>query len=592
VSLSPGQYVVVVQDLNAFEARYGTGINVAGVYSGRFNNAGERIEFVDAVGDTIQNFRYEDGWREITDGQDYSLTIINPNHGDVNSWSEKDSWRASVYVGGSPGADDSGILPDPDAIVINEVMSHSHGNLTDWVELYNTTGSAIDIGGWFLSDSDSNLTKYEFEAGTTIGSGEYLVVYEDVNFGDTNDPGCHSVFAFSENGEKVCLSSWADGNGNVTGYRAVEDFGASESDVSFGRYYKTSTNNYNFVAMDHNTPGAANAYPKVGPIVINEIMYHPDWIYRNPYGNEEFEFIELYNISDAAVTLYDYDEEAAWKFTDGIEYTFPDDPPVTIPAGGSMLVVRNPDAFTLRNPDIPSYKILGPYDGKLSNGGEKVELSMPGDENEFAELCYIRVDRVGYSDGSHPEDCPGGIDQWPTGPDGSDNSLTRIDANLYGNDPNNWISSVATPESTVSLLLINEFMADNASTIQDDHGEYDDWIEMCNLSSRTIYLGGKYLTDDLGSPTKWQIPSGVSIEGGEYILFWADGQPGQGDLHADFGLGAGGGEDVGLFDADGVTLIDGLTNFPSQSADNSYGREPGGTDNWVYISSPTPGSSN
>jgi hypothetical protein len=129
VSLSPGQYVVVVQDLNAFEARYGTGINVAGVYSGRFNNAGERIEFVDAVGDTIQNFRYEDGWREITDGQDYSLTIINPNHGDVNSWSEKDSWRASVYVGGSPGADDSGILPDPDAIVINEVMSHSHGRM-------------------------------------------------------------------------------------------------------------------------------------------------------------------------------------------------------------------------------------------------------------------------------------------------------------------------------------------------------------------------------------------------------------------------------------------------------------------------------
>ncbi|MHC4707856.1 MAG: lamin tail domain-containing protein, partial [Planctomycetota bacterium] len=93
--LAPSQCVVVVKDQNSFEAMYGTGINVAGEYTGRFNNGGERVELVDAVGQTIHNFRYEDSWRPITDGDGYSLALIDPTNSDPNSWSEKDSWRAS-----------------------------------------------------------------------------------------------------------------------------------------------------------------------------------------------------------------------------------------------------------------------------------------------------------------------------------------------------------------------------------------------------------------------------------------------------------------------------------------------------------------
>ncbi|HUT29501.1 MAG TPA: lamin tail domain-containing protein, partial [Sedimentisphaerales bacterium] len=242
LSLSSGQYVVVVKDVLAFVSRYpGFAGIIAGQYSGSLNNGGERIELEDAIGQTILDFTYKDGWRAITDGDGYSLTIINPDAADTNGWGEEDSWRPSAYVGGSPGEDDSGIVPNPGAVVISEVMSHSHGGDPDWIELYNTTGGAIDLSGWFLSDSDSNVMKYEIAAGTTIGAGQYLVFYEDVNFGDQNDAGCILPFALSENGEKVCLSSYLDGNNNLTGYRQVEDFGASESDVSFGRYYKAST---------------------------------------------------------------------------------------------------------------------------------------------------------------------------------------------------------------------------------------------------------------------------------------------------------------------------------------------------------------
>jgi hypothetical protein len=366
IELDPNEFVVVVKDRNAFEAKYGTSINIAGQYTGSLANDGEKIKLVDALGRTILDFEYKDGWHSITDGDGFSLTIIDPgdstiygsvkglfshwkfddgsgttatdsigtnngtlsgnptwtagrfdgaisfdgtddyvsvapivpligntvtaqawirtseyagiwnpiltqsagNYGyyfyvassrpsfyivvgpsyvqaissetintdqwyhvagtndgfklklyvdgqledsdtstgflgvnnnayigyepasplyyygliddvriynravsesefqdiadPIGRWGKKSSWRASVYRNGSPGADDSGILPNPGDVVINEVMAHSNAG-PDWIELHNTTSAPIDIGGWFLSDNDRdepNLTKY------------------------------------------------------------------------------------------------------------------------------------------------------------------------------------------------------------------------------------------------------------------------------------------------------------------------------------------------------------------------------------------------------------------------------------------------
>ncbi len=442
VNLPAGAYVLVVRDQNAFTAKYGPGSSLAGQYRGALNNTGETIVLEDAIGQTIQDFEFSDGWRSITDGNGFSLTIIDPC-GDVNSWSQKDSWRPSVYVGGSPGWSDDGLLPNPGDIVINEVMAHSHSG-PDWIELYNASNNAVDIGGWYLSDSGSNLTKYEIAAGTTLDPGQYIVFYEDANFGAaSSDPGRHEAFALSENGDTVYLSSLLDANGNLTGYRQVEDFGASDSNVSFGRYYKASTDNYNFVAMDYNTPGASNAYPRVGPVVINEIMYHPDWPDSSPYDNEKYEYIELYNVTDADVNLYDEDS-IPWKFTDGIEFTFPAE--ANIPAHGCLLLVKDPNAFAWRYGAVPpGVQVLGPYAGKLSNDGEKLEISKPGDVDLLGNRHYIRVDRVNYSDGYHPQNSPDGIDHWPKSADGGGASLSRLIPTSYGNDPNNWDARVPSP---------------------------------------------------------------------------------------------------------------------------------------------------
>ncbi|MDT8302279.1 MAG: lamin tail domain-containing protein, partial [Sedimentisphaerales bacterium] len=241
LELAPNEYVVVVQDRQAFETRYGTAFNIAGEYSGRLNDGGERIALEDAIGQTILDFDYKDGWRSITDGDGFSLTLIDPVNTDPFGWNDKNSWRASAYISGSPGEDDSGMVPNPGAVVINEVLAHSHADAADWIELHNTTSTAIDIGGWFLSDNNADLMKYRIAAGTIIAPDGYIVFYEDQHFNNPSAPGTNQPFALSENGEQLYLSS-AEG-GLLTGYRYMEDFGGSETGVSFGRFYKPSTGN-------------------------------------------------------------------------------------------------------------------------------------------------------------------------------------------------------------------------------------------------------------------------------------------------------------------------------------------------------------
>ena len=433
VELGPGENAVVVKNEAAFESRYGDGVNIAGEYTGSLQNGGERIEMEDALGGTILNFRYQDGWYDITDGPGFSLTVKDAAGTDPADWDEKASWRPSAELDGSPGWDDAGEIPELGSVKINEVLAHSPLTDTDWIELYNTTDDLINIGGWFLSDNDSDLMKYEIAAGTTIAGGGYLVFYEDQHFGNPADPGAHSTFALSENGETIYLHSGQ--GGVVTGYSEEEKFDASESNVAFGRYLK-STGTYNFVAMSENTPGVPNANPKVGPIVINEIMYNP------VSGDENEEYIELYNVSGAAVTLYDAVTSEPWQFTDGIDFVFPVSPALTIPAGGYALVAKNPGAYTALHGAPPAgVELLGPFlnDTKLSNGGEKVDLSMPGDVDNIGVRQYIRVDRVVYDD-----DPP-----WPTEPDGPDNgtgaSLSRIEAAEYGNDVANWEAAAPSP---------------------------------------------------------------------------------------------------------------------------------------------------
>ena len=171
-------------------------------------------------------------------------------------------------------------------VVVNEVLTHTDPPLEDAVEFYNPTAAAVDLSGWFVSNSQDDLKKHRIADGTILPAHGFKVLYE-YQFNLTN--GSAIPFTFnSAHGDQAWLSQ-ADASGNLTGYRAFATFGAAANGVSFGRY-TNSIGEVDFVAISARTfgvdnpstveefrtgAGAPNAYPLVGPVVINELMYDP-----------------------------------------------------------------------------------------------------------------------------------------------------------------------------------------------------------------------------------------------------------------------------------------------------------------------------
>jgi len=153
----------------------------------------------------------------------------------------------------------------------------------------------------------------------------------------------------------------------------------------------------------------------------------------------------------------------------------------------------------------------------------------------------------------------------------------------------NWIES--TWVSPWAGLVVNEVMANNTSTVTDNFGEYDDWVELYNSSSEPILLNSLYVTDDLDDPTKFQLTGGLTVPAYGYLLLWADSQAStQGPDHCTFSLSANG-EEFGIFQPDGQTLID-WVSFNSQISDVSYARYPNATGDWAYAANVTVATEN
>lgn len=144
---------------------------------------------------------------------------------------------------------------------------------------------------------------------------------------------------------------------------------------------------------------------------------------------------------------------------------------------------------------------------------------------------------------------------------------------------------------TAQNLFVNEFLASNSSVNRDpDFNQFADWVEIYNPNAQAVDLSGYFLSDDFSDPGKWQIPAGTSIQGGGFLLFWADGN----DTtllgcHTNFKLKKDG-EQIALYYANG-TLLDSLS-YSSQTSDVSFGRQPDGSANWQFFSTPTPAASN
>ncbi len=144
---------------------------------------------------------------------------------------------------------------------------------------------------------------------------------------------------------------------------------------------------------------------------------------------------------------------------------------------------------------------------------------------------------------------------------------------------------------TVNTLVINEFMAKNSGQLYDNAGDDDDWFEIYNYGEYPILVNNLCFTDDQTDPCKWKIDSSVNqfVEPGAHMLFWADGEPEEGNNHTSFKL-SGDGEYLGIYYEDS-TLIDHIL-YGVQTLNISYGRFPDAGLVWNFFNLPTPNSIN
>jgi hypothetical protein len=350
-------------------------------------------------------------------------------------YDDPDNWHSSREFLGNPGVEGVGPFL---SVRINEVLSHTDPPLEDAIELFNPTDQVVDIGGWYLSDDVEELRKYRFSDGTVLAPGGYLVVYEM----QLISPGGGSLIPFrldSARGDDVWLTA-GDASGNLSFFIDHVSFGAARNGVSFGRYpnglgaltamarVTLGVDAPSSLEQFRSGTGAVNSEPLVGPVVFSEIYYD-----ALP-GDDEY--LELCNITDQAVTLYDPTHSTnTWAVAAGVDYVFPEN--IVLAPGGRLRLVATPVDDYLSTHEVPEgVQVYGPFIGALNNGGEAVELYRPDTPQttppDVGTVPQVLVERVRY-DNRLP---------WPELAAGFGAALIRKDLFAFGNDPGNWTTDL------------------------------------------------------------------------------------------------------------------------------------------------------
>ena len=151
---------------------------------------------------------------------------------------------------------------------------------------------------------------------------------------------------------------------------------------------------------------------------------------------------------------------------------------------------------------------------------------------------------------------------------------------------------IFTVNLTKAQVVINEYSCSNISTITDNFGEYEDWVELYNPTGAAINISGYYLSDKASNPTKFQIPTGVSVPANGFLKVFCSNKNlfTAGNIHTNFKLTQTKPESIVFSDPSGAILENYVLN-PTQS-NHSRGRTTNGANTWSLFTTPTPNVSN
>ena len=485
--VAPGERVVVARNPEAFLHRYGSSLSngIVGTYSGGLDNDGETLTLVTPSGGIIETVTYNDAgsWPSRPDGAGSSLERIDLSS-DPNLSS---NWTSSVAFHGSPGV--SGKLSDK-RIVINEISANS---ANDFIEIYNTTASPIDISAWLLSDSKDVYRSFQFPT-TTITAMGYLAI--DATAFDAPATNLISTYSGTSSAAPTTVTSashglttgdlisirgyggfsayndsfeitvtgthtftintpFLDNNASKGSWRRGRPFGLSAGNGDDLWLLETDGNGNPVAFVDHIEFAAADpgrtlgrwldgeGYDTLFPMVSETKaatnsgpllgpVFLSEVLYH-PTGSDNHEFVEITNQLGDTVSL------AHWKLRGGVDFNFTASDSL---APGASLVLVNFDpvsdtalaanfraTFQIDN----SVPLAGPFtDGPLNDDQGTIRLQKSGPGPDFSQ---ITVDEVRYL----------ATAPWPVVAAENGSSLQRIPTLGFGNFASSWTAATPTP---------------------------------------------------------------------------------------------------------------------------------------------------
>jgi hypothetical protein len=281
----------------------------------------------------------------------------------------------------------------------------------------------------------------------------------------------------------------------------------------------------------------------VGPVVINEIHYHPP----SP-GSKTLEFVEVANTSAQEVSL------AGWSLDGAVEFLFPAS--ARLPAGGFAVVGRDRTELS-REFGLPSAGVFGNFTGALDNDSDEVRL---------LDASRAIADAVRYFD-----DAP-----WPTGADGTGASLERICPSSPSHQNDNWSSLPGArptplarnaglvcppPSFAPPAVVINEIHYHTGDDPESgaDRDHLEEYVEILNAGSVEVDLSGW----TLGEGIEFAFPNGQRLAAGAHLVVCRNQDYVRGVLGVQNAIGdftgelANGGEAIVLLDGT-RNLVDGV----------------------------------